>query len=407
MDEIVITPNIMLSYGNDDYEIAEGIYNYLDGCKVNDILDKYKIDFDKISFTSIDFMGSIINSVEKADVTIILISPTSIESPWVQFELNIALNQSLLSKQDSMHNSDSSKVVTGEFSRYLAQSIRIIPVLIAPVEILPPQFWIFNYLECIDYTAANDGTDTLRIISERIDELTGSSDRSDHLSIDVRKRFNLETNYNRLYHQVGGVLREIVSEQTKEFDEKLTSINRAFEASSSLLSPAHITIKETTATEAIWVVSRDMYNDLRLKDFQESIRQNYIRGLEYVYFIEDVKRFDHLEKLYNELFDRLRDKSDPKKEGKKFPKSPRFKFIPLSPGTVMPFDEVVIYDPEAGRGTSAYVQLSFDQHPSPQTVYIDLPKSTSADMVRKLTEIKEAHEKRALLAEKRIKKKEK
>jgi hypothetical protein len=64
--------------------------------------------------------------------------------------------------------------------------------------------------------------------------------------------------------------------------------------------------------------------------------------------------------------------------------SANFQFIPLEPGTVMPFDEVVLYDPRNGRLASGYVQLTFDQHPTPQTVYIDLPKSTIEVLVRKL-----------------------
>lgn len=392
MDNPYRKPSVMLSYGNDDYKIAVDVLNFLQECKADKTEksdSRYNIDFDKISFTSVDFMGSIINSVERADVTIILVSPTSIESPWVQFELNIALNQNL-SKRAKSKDKKGPKDTVSEFSQYISNSIRVIPVLIAPVGSLPPQFWVFNHLPHIDFTVETDRVAVLQKIADRIDELTGTEDRIFKPSIDVSNRFNLQTNYNRLYKQVGGVLKEIVAEQTREFDEKLTAINRAFEASSSLLSPAHITIKETTAREAIWVVSRDLYNDLWLKEFQESIRLNYIRKLKYVYFIEDTKRYEHLKSLYGEMYEELRQKSDPKLGRKKvFPKEDNFTFIPLAPGTVMPFDEVVIYDPEAGRGTSAYVQLSFDQHPNPQTVYIDLPKSTSAEMVQKLSKIRD------------------
>lgn len=376
-------PRVMISFGSDDLTLAEDIFSYLDKQVDASGRHKYHPGLDKISLTGLDFMSSIIQSFEQADVTILLVSASSIRSPWVQFELNIALNQSLTKD----HPIESGSLQ--EFSGGLSEKIRIVPVLVSPVQEMPKQFWIFEYLRPVDFTAADQGDYPYAELADQIDQIFGIFDHGLRQQIDVRKRFDLSTNYQRLYEQIGQVLRDIVSEQTREFDEKLTSINRAFEASSSLLSPAHITIKETTAIEEIWVVSRDLYNDLRVKEFQESIRQNYLRGLDYVYFIEDVERFELLEAQYKKMYGKLKDE-----EGKSIDNEENFKFIRLSPGTVMPFDEVVIFDPEAGRGTSAYVQLSFDQHPNEQSVYIDLPKSTSEAMVSKLASVKEKVEER-------------
>jgi len=386
-------PRVVISYGSEDIALAEQVLDYLQRRTGENNAPKYDARLDKVSISSADFMGAIVDTFEQADAVIILISEDSIKSPWVQFELNIALGNSLEKRREA-RDSSRRKVAIRHDSLY--RGGRVVPVLVSPVEHLPKQFWILRFLNVIDFTTAFDGTLPLDQIALRVDEILDSVDAKEVEFIDVRRQFVLHSNYNRLFSQLNELFAKTIEEKTHQFDEKLDAITRAFSASSSLLSPAHISIKERDAQQCIWVISSDLYNDLYLKEFQESIRQNYLRGLKYVYFLEGLEGLKEKERAYRVLYDRIEQKG-----GEPFDNHNNFDFVPLEPGTLMPFDEVVIYDPEGGRLTSAYVQLTFDQHPHAQTVYIDLPMSKTQSVVEKLKGIYATY-----LRKKRAKKKD-
>jgi len=366
---------IAISYSSDDYDVAELVFRYLNSRLDSEKKKKYEVILDRISFGNADFVSTIVDSFQRADVVIILISNNSLKSPWVQFELNMALGRQIVSDIEEEEVEDKGEL--------LVPDVRIVPVLASPVDQIPKNNVVLQYLNMVDYTTSDEDMKPLDNIALRVDEILGIQDESETKFINVRRQFNLQTNKTRMYKQLGEVFSGIIEKKTGAFSEKLDSINRAFAASTSLLSPAHISIKERDANEAIWVVSADLYNDLHLSEFEESIIQNYKRGLKYVYFIENAERFDEMVRRYTEIYGKI-DLDDNELPNDN---TVNFDFVPLAPGTVMPFDEVVIYDPKAGRITSSYVQITFDQHPNKQTVYIDLPLSATEKMVNKLDDI--------------------
>ncbi len=364
-------PTVAISYASEDSALADDIYQYLNQRVDEENHKKYDVFQDRVSVVTADFFNRIRESFERAQAVVVLISAASLNSPWVQFELNMALGRQMVPEKAVGKDSE------GE---HLAPDIRLIPILVEPVDRLPRNNVILQYLNVIDFTTSLEASNTFTEIGIRVDEILGATDEMEKRFLNVRRQFNLQTNYTRLFGQLGDVFSGIIEDKTTEFSDKLDAINRAFAASTSLLSPAHISIKERDATEAIWVVSADLYNDLHVPEFEESIIDNFRRGLNYVYFIENLDRFGKMV----ERFDSIYGKIDRLGNGKIEDNRPNYHFVPLAPGTVMPFDEVVIYDPKAGRITSSYVQITFDQHPNKQTVYIDLPLSATEKMVQKL-----------------------
>lgn len=366
------TPSVAISYASEDADLADDIYQFLNQRHDSQGQKKYDVFQDRVSVVTSDFFNKIRDSFERAQAVVVLISAASLNSPWVQFELNMALGRQMIVGEDDKSD--------GENGEHLSPDMRLVPVLIEPVNRLPRNNVILQYLNVIDFTTGLEASNTFTEIGIRVDELLGSIDEHETKFLNVRRQFNLQTNYTRLFGQLGDVFSEIMEDKTSAFSDKLDAINRAFAASTSLLSPAHISIKERDATEAIWVVSADLYNDLHVPDFEESIIDNFRRGLKYVYFIENIDRFEQMVSRFDSIYGRI----DISGNGKLEDNKQNYDFVPLAPGTVMPFDEVVIYDPKAGRITSSYVQITFDQHPNKQTVYIDLPLSATEKMVQKL-----------------------
>ncbi len=375
-------PSVAISYASEDAALADDIYQFLNQRLDEEGRKKYDVFQDRVSVVTSDFFNRIRESFERAQAVVVLISAASLNSPWVQFELNMALGRQMIAQRDDpvAPISDVDQETDGEEGEHLVPDMRLVPVLVEPVDRLPRNNVILQYLNVVDFTTALEASNTFTEIGIRVDELLGSIDESETKFLNVRRQFNLQTNYTRLFGQLGDVFAEILQDKTSEFSDKLDAINRAFAASTSLLSPAHISIKERDATEAIWVVSADLYNDLHVPEFEESIIDNFRRGLHYVYFIENAERFDKMVERFDSIYGRI----DLSGNGKLEDNKPHYHFVPLAPGTVMPFDEVVIYDPKAGRITSSYVQITFDQHPNKQTVYIDLPLSATEKMVQKL-----------------------
>ncbi len=357
-------PRVMISYSSEDRSIALKIHEYLRQRTNQKGWPRYDIKMDIVSFDTVDFAQAIYKSAEQADAMIILISKSSIRSPWVQFELNIAVNRSIHSR-DLEGTSQRRPVV--------------LPVLLSEISDLPSVFSIISYLHIIDYTVDIDGVAPLDDIVQRLDNSLKMLATDEAAYINTRKEFSLKSNYDRLSRQFTEMAEKALSKKFQDLADKIDDLRRASAANSSILSPTHVSLKERDARKEIWVVSSDLYNDLYEEEFHKSILANYRRGIRYIFFVEDQQRFKDLQRDYENKYSRI--ESD---DGQLLDNAGNFTFVLLSPGTIMPFDEVVLYDPRGGRAASGYVQLTFDQHPTRQTVYIDLPKSTIEHVVQRL-----------------------
>jgi hypothetical protein len=360
----------MLSFSSSDKEVADQLYDFLRAR--TDEVGQLKYDLIKfdVTFAGVDFMKAMIEAVEKAEVLIVLISTASIESRWVQFELGIAFDRLLRTQKAGEQSTDDRRGIPS----------RVVPILISPVGELPAHMQFISTLRFIDLTSPIDGTRAFEQVVEVVDHELGTLTSHDQQFFRFNREFNMATNYSRVMEQMKLALGSVLQDPLKGIAARIDQLAKAAAATSSILSPAHVSLMEKDARNEIWIVSYDLYNDLYNEEFYPSIKENFRKGIKYIFFIENDAMFEDLLKSYKNKYGEL--KHDDRAEVAD--NSANFQFIPLEPGTVMPFDEVVLYDPRNGRLASGYVQLTFDQHPTPQTVYIDLPKSTIEVLVRKL-----------------------
>lgn len=366
---------LMLSFSSHDKDVADQLYEYLRGRTDHSGQLKYDLIKYDITFASVDFMKAMIEAVEKAEILVVLISAASIESRWVQFELGIAFDRLLRSQSENKLSN----------TKHDTRS-RVIPVLISPVTELPAHMQFISHLRFVDLTSPTDGTRAFEQIVELVDNELGTLTPHDQQFFRFNREFNLATNYSRMMDQMKSALEVVLDEPMKHIGTRIDQLAKAAAATSSILSPAHVSLMEKDAKNEIWVISYDLYNDLYNEEFFPSIKENFQKGIKYVFFLENDAMYNELISAYEKRYAKLN--YDEKAEGEGFDNRSNYSFVPLEPGTVMPFDEVVIYDPRNGRLASGYVQLTFDQHPTPQTVYIDLPKSTIEEVVRKLERIR-------------------
>lgn len=109
-----------------------------------------------------------------------------------------------------------------------------------------------------------------------------------------------------------------------------------------------ISKKERVVKRDIWVLSKTLNNDLNDKEFQESVKSNLSRGKHYTYFIPDTDIMTDRVNEYFKIFGEWKD---------------NYKFYSFSPDKVLPFDEVVVYDPEDSDSCWGYVQFPFSNMP--------------------------------------------
>lgn len=139
-----------------------------------------------------------------------------------------------------------------------------------------------------------------------------------------------------------------VSGPVDDFKQKLEELFEVFQKQQYLLTPKAISMKEALALTEIWVLTTHLYNDTKDPEFQAAVEGNLKRGINYKYFVDRrnpliVRRLPEYEKRFAKF-------------------SERYEFITLPAGLLMPFDELVLYDPlETGR-IWGYAQMKYPVH---------------------------------------------
>ncbi|HEX3528801.1 MAG TPA: toll/interleukin-1 receptor domain-containing protein [Thermoanaerobaculia bacterium] len=141
------------------------------------------------------------------------------------------------------------------------------------------------------------------------------------------------------------MIQKSVSMAVDDFKGQLRGLFDVFQKQQYLMTPRSISVKETTAVSEIWVITTHLYNDTKDPEFQAAIDSNFGRGIRYKYFVD---------KRSPLIMQRL-----PDYEARFAKFSTMYKFIALPNGLVMPFDELVLYDPlEVGR-IWGYAQMNY------------------------------------------------
>ena len=248
--------SVFISYSSRDAEVAQKIYNYLE------LMSGIKPILDRVDTSPgeqiVEKITKIIRSSAKL---IILISPHSIRSPWVAFELNTALYQ------------------------YITRGGRsnVIPVLVEPVSELPAEFHVIDEIEYVPFTAADSEDIALKAISDAV--LRGSAPQID-LNEDHLRARAAESRVPEQYVRLKSALADTIRREIDPLLRLMQDIAQATSAQSQILSPEYVSLTEAAAISEIWVVTTHLYNDLYDPKISKSVLDNQLKGIKYVYFIE-------------------------------------------------------------------------------------------------------------------------
>jgi hypothetical protein len=152
--------------------------------------------------------------------------------------------------------------------------------------------------------------------------------------------------------------------------EDLSSVVHMFQKHQHLMAPDAISRKEQNVRSEVWVVTTDLHNDLFDTNFQQSVRANLSREIEYIYFVEESEYLRQRKLKYTKMY----------REFNKF-----WRFVTLPAGVFMPFDEVVIYDARSVGQVWGYAQMKYVvEGRQSDDLFLKLPDRNVVDMARSL-----------------------
>ena len=235
----------------------------------------------------------IYETIKNVDFLIVILSKTSKKSDWVNFEMNAGLA-----------------------TKEARKEIVFIPVLIEEHEIKEE----VKPLSYIDFTKQKNYEIGLRKLIKRI--LIGP------------KKFLMPEDK----------IINCIHEGMEKYMEKVDDLAERVKVQKHLMSPKHISRKERLVRNNIWVITKNLNNDLYDEDIRESVKANFIRGKRYTYFIPNTPEMKDKRKKYEDMY---------------FNWEGYFDFILLPEEAILPFAEIVIYDPDDYYNSWGYVQIQY------------------------------------------------
>lgn len=337
--------SVFISYSSHDAEVAQKIFTYLE------TFDLIRPQLDRIDTSPGDqIVEKVTRIIKSAAKLIILISPQSVRSAWVAFELNAALYQHLTKGGRS----------------------NVIPVLVEPVTELPSEFHIIDDLEYVPFTAADAEDIALKAIFEAI---VRNQPQPTTIHEDHTKARAAESRIPEQYTRLKSALADTIKTEIDPLLRLMRDIAQATSAQSHILSPEYVSLTEANAISEIWVVTTHLYNDLYDPKISKSVSDNQKKGIKYIYFVETTDLLKQRQKEYIERFSE---------------NIGRFEFIEVSGDIIMPFDEVVIYDANDDHVSWGYVQMTYGKYPvlDKQSVFLKLPDRNLGSLTRRLLELR-------------------
>jgi hypothetical protein len=333
--------NVFISYSSRDTEVAQKIYNHLSS------FDRIKPMLDRIDISPGDqIVEKVTKMIRSAAKLVVLISPSSIRSSWVAFELNAALYQHLTQRGRS----------------------NVIPVLVEPIAELPAEFHVIDDLEYVSFTAGDPEDIALQAI---VSAILAEHAQPIKLHEDHAKARAAESRVPEQYVRLKSALADTIKNEMDPLLRLMRDIAQATSAQSHILSPEYVSLTEANALSEIWVVTTHLYNDLYDPTISKSVTENQRKGIKYIYFIEQTDLLRQRKKEYEERFH--------ENQG-------QFEFIEVSGDIIMPFDEVVIYDANDDHVSWGYVQMTYGKYPilDKQSVFLKLPDRNLGSLTRRL-----------------------
>lgn len=253
----------------------------------------------------------IIEAIKGVDFLVAVLSKSSKNSDWVNFEVNVALLQ-----QDT------------------GKDIGFIPVLIEGYEI-QKQFKKRLY---IDFRDPKNQEARLRKLIKAI--LSGP-ERGMRVDENIRK---------------------CIQTEIVKFTERVDDYAERIKVYRHLMTSKQISRKERIVRYEIWVITKNLENDLHDHDICESVKINLSSGKRYTYFVPETRRMEQKIKDYNRIFGEWNEYYD---------------FVKLPGNMILPFVEIVIYDPNEEYCRWGYLQI---QYPDKENLFAELSEANILDI---------------------------
>ena len=200
---------VFFSYSSKDEEIVENVYRFLDTYdQIEPIIDKTAIrGGDKI-------LSRITYLLKKMDVLLIFLSPNSIESSWVEYELGLALHNHL--SKDS--------------------PVKILPVLIDGDPKLPEAL---KDIKPIDLRSINHNSEIFQRLAETILENKLTKEKK----FEGFYKASFETiKYPVELLRLQRMIKEGLNQEIEPITNKLSDIVEALRAQTNIMTPKSISI---------------------------------------------------------------------------------------------------------------------------------------------------------------------
>lgn len=351
-----------VSYSSEDKEFVDrftGVLNYKKGKK--NLLNCLEIIIDdKFLFTGVKIKDKVFQEeISKGDGYILIVSNASLKSNWVNIEYRHAMN------------------IINNNSKF-----RFIPILIEDLNNIENKLdFELNKYKYSDFRSPFS-------FLKDMDTLIKTS-LCRNLNPRVREKLiynnSISPNIENLRFQkiIDYVLSDAFSKYVTPLQEDIDRMIKLQQANERIMTIEAIAEKEKTANDNIWVISTHLNNDINDADIKESVKINQTKkpNIKYTYFVPKKSA------LIKKRIKSYKDFHLEKNEGK------TYDFIKIDKDeAIMPFAELVIYDPDDHTTAWGYVELNYDVASDKNSVFLRLPQRNLCPLIDLLRKKKEKHD---------------
>ena len=356
-------PLAFISYASEDVQLARCIEYFL--CKA--FPDKLEIFIDVKIDTGESWQSKISDKLDKSRIFILLASAQSVKSINVAYEVATIATKCLRIEDGKPVWADAQK--TG---------ILFLPIILEDINTIFA--CIKQNVQWQDFRNPYDLHNQLEILAHSIkkhlnksgyDSLEKSNKRSNYYANEFNDvPLKWRNNDYRKAQFVSRVLRNPTIQLLADSNRKLDNFFELNNTSNVLLAPYTISHKEKATKAEVWVVSENLNNDLYDEPIIKSVQENMQdKKIKYRYFIRESKETYLRQQLSQKISSDLQNK---------------YQVIVLPEAALMPFEEMVIYDPENEELRWGYMQMTYEGSRSNQPVFILCPSQLVDESVELL-----------------------
>ena len=370
-------PLIFISYSSEDAQLAKCIDCFLHKAfknRLNTFLDV------KVSTGDL-WHNEISERLDRSEIFILLVSNESMGSINVAREVAVVATKCLRNKNNELQWTTHKKFSSESYEK---ESILFLPIILE--EINDIYACIKQNVQWQDFRNPYDLYEQLEKLAHSIENYLerdkvskpnsarpkSNKQKQHHLYSDAFSEIPLElrNNDHRKAQFVSKVLHNSTIQLLAESNRKLNNFFDINNTSNVLLAPYTISHREKATKSEVWVVSENLNNDLYDEPISKSVQENMReKKVLYHYFVRDNKKAHLNQQLSKNIPAELRN---------------QYKITTLPNETLMPFEELVVYDPGNEELRWGYMQMTYESSRSNQPVFMLCPSQLVDESIQLL-----------------------